>query len=150
MRKTSATLILLLLFQLVLGCDAKQEPASPETAAPQPAAGKATIVPSSGGAAVASSVVSRVVFVGQKDACPCTRERIAKTWPNVEKAVAGFKGVSIQKIQNDVEIEEADRYDNMRSVMVIPGIYFMDRNEKLIEMLQGEVTEAQITAVLQK
>ena len=91
-----------------------------------------------------------MVFIGQKDACACTRKRVDDAWPVVEKTVAGYKDVTITRLQNDVDEEEADRYDEMETIMVAPGIFFMDKDDKLVDALQGEVTEAQITAALKK
>ena len=94
--------------------------------------------------------VTKVVFIGQKDSCKCTRERIDKTWPVVDSVLKGYKDITVRKIQIDVEAEEADRYDEMKSIMIAPGIFFMDKDDKLVEMIQGEVSADQVLAALKK
>ena len=92
----------------------------------------------------------KIVFVGQKESCPCTRKRIDKSWGVLQKFLAGSKEIPVQRLQLDVDKEESDRYDDMRSIMVAPGIFFMNEEGMLVEMIQGEVTESQIAAVLKK
>lgn len=96
----------------------------------------------------ASPRVKRIVFVGQKEACPCTMRRIERVMPKIEGIVAEYVGVELSKVRIDVEVEEADRYDEMRSMVEIPGVYFLGGDGELVDMLQGEVTAAQIEAVL--
>ncbi len=139
--KRTIPIALSLLVLLTLGCS------QPETQ--QPVENKAE-APAPTETAAGPTRVAKVVFIGQKDACNCTRERIDKTWPVVESALKSYKDITIHKIQNDVEEDEADKYDDMKSIMVAPGIFFLDKDEKLVEMLQGEVTAAQVAAALKK
>ena len=95
-----------------------------------------------------ASDVVKIVFVGQKQACECTRKRIDTTWKVLQKTLGGRADISVARIQLDVDEEQADKLDDRRSLMVAPGIYFFDANENLLEMLQGEVTSEQISKVL--
>ena len=127
----------------LLGCDEDQK--TPETKPAKPSATAPAEKASDG-----ESRVARVVFIGQENACECTKKRIADTWPVLEKVLAKREDISVKRLQIDVDEEEAERYDEMKSVMVAPGIYFMDKDDKLVEMLQGEVKEDQIIAALGK
>ena len=97
---------------------------------------------------VKKSDVVKIVFVGQKDACECTRTRIDTTWNTLQEVLDGRDDISVERIQLDVEEEQADKLDDLRSMMVAPGIYFFDENEHLLEMLQGEVAPEQISKIL--
>lgn len=94
------------------------------------------------------SDVVKIVFVGQKQACDCTRNRIDKVWTTLQSTLRGKHDIPVVRIQLDVDEEAADKLDSLRSLMVAPGIYFFDANENLLEMLQGEVTAEQISKVL--
>ena len=92
--------------------------------------------------------VAKIVFVGQKDACECTRDRIDTSWTALQKVLGENSGILVERIQLDVEDQEADRLDDLRAMIVVPGIYFIDKNEDLLEMLQGEVTPRQVEKML--
>ncbi len=92
--------------------------------------------------------VALIVFVGQDQACQCTRERIEKSWSALEAALVGGPKVTVKRIQWDVDEEEAEKYERLKPVMVLPGIYFLDGQGKLVEFLQGEVEVSQVAAIL--
>jgi hypothetical protein len=98
--------------------------------------------------AVEGKDVALIVFIGQDQACACTRDRIDKSWKALQDALAGRPGVKVHKIQWDVDEMEAEKYSALKPVMVIPGIYFLDDKGGLVAFLQGEVTAAQIAAVM--
>jgi len=100
-------------------------------------------VASASGSASRADQVAQVVFIGQREACPCTRKRIDATWAALEQVLAKHPGIEVKKIEQDVDQEEANRYDELKSLMVAPGVYLMDGNGKLIRMLQGEVNVGQ-------
>lgn len=116
-------------------------------AGPAPAKPAATSAASTA-AASAARPVATIVFVGQKEACDCTRNRIDGTWQALQKALEGRSDIEVKRLERDVDEAEADRFDDMKSLMVAPGVYFLDREGKLIQMLQGELTETQLQAVL--
>ena len=92
--------------------------------------------------------VALIVFVGQDQACKCTRERIEKSWSVLQTALAGGPEVEVKRIQWDVDEEEAKKYESMKPVMALPAIYFLDDEGSLIELLQGEVEDHQVSALL--
>ena len=98
--------------------------------------------------ASAGASVARIVFVGQKDACQCARDRIDASWAALETVLERKPAVPVERIQEDVDAAKADEYAKLKTVIVVPGIYFLDEKGKLVELLQGEVNAEQVTAVL--
>ncbi len=99
--------------------------------------------------AVAKAAVAKIVFVDQEEACECTRKRIDGTWTELQKALGDDPKVPVERIHGDSQEEQAKPYIAMRALMVAPGLYFLDAEGQLLEMLQGELTEAQIAALLE-
>jgi len=94
------------------------------------------------------AAVVTIVFLDLEECCECTRERIAGTWAELHKALEGAPEVSVERIHQDSQEEQAKPYLAMRALMVAPGLYFLDADGGLVEMLQGELTEDQIAALL--
>ncbi len=92
--------------------------------------------------------VANIVFIGQKQACRCTRNRIKASWNALQAANAYSPQVPVERIDWDVQEKAVEKYMNMKAMMVVPGIYFLDAKGALIEMLQGEVTEDKIAELL--
>ena len=99
--------------------------------------------------AEARTAVAKIVFVDQEVCCKCTRERIDNTWAELTKALEGGPEVPVERIHADSQEEQAKPYLDMRPLMVAPGLYFLDADGGLVEILQGELTAGQIAAVLQ-
>jgi len=98
--------------------------------------------------ATADKPVAKIVFLDQEQCCDCTRERIDGTWSELTAALGEGSEVPVERIHNDTQEDLARPYLDLRPMMVAPGLYFLDPDGGLIEMLQGELTQAQITAVL--
>ena len=47
-----------------------------------------------------------------------------------------------------MDTDLAGKYQDMKSFMVTPGIYFLDAQGKLIELLQGEVNTQQVAKLI--
>lgn len=93
-------------------------------------------------------VVAKIVFVGQEECCKCTRERIDGTWNELTAALGEGSELPVERIHGDSQAALAQPYLDLRPMMVAPGLYFLDADGGLIEMLQGELTQAQIAEVL--
>ncbi len=96
------------------------------------------------------SAVVRIVFVGQKEACNCTRDRIDGSWSILQDTLKEWKTIAIERIQLDVDEKRYKELGNTKPLMVAPGLYFYDANNKLLDMLQGETEAYQILNVLMK
>jgi hypothetical protein len=118
------------------------KPADPgKTAAKTDAAAKAPGAPAAAG-------IAKIVFVDQAEACDCTTKRIAASWAALSSVVGDPPSIAVERIHLDTEPEKADVYEDLRPLVVPPGIYFLDDKEAVVELLQGEVTAEQIAAVL--
>lgn len=94
--------------------------------------------------------VAEIVFVDKEKPCPCTDERTKASWKVLQNALKDRKDVRVTRIHYDTESAKAERYTRLKPLMVIPGLYFMNGQGKVLAMLQGEVKLAQITAVFKK
>jgi hypothetical protein len=102
----------------------------------------------SASAAASNAKVASIVFIDKEDACDCTRKRADDSWDNLAKAIADGATIPVQRIYIDTEKDRAAQYLEMKELMVIPGIYFLDEKGDLVAMLQGEQTTAKLAATL--
>lgn len=137
---------------LACGCEAgaKSGAASGNTADEAPSAAPAAAAkkqPAPSSAPAASGKIKRIVFVDKAKACKCTKDRIDASWKELT-GVVGFPPVpDVERIHMDTQANKAAPYKAKRPIMVPPAIYFFGEGDKLIEVLQGEVTAAQIKKV---
>jgi hypothetical protein len=129
---------------LGLGCQAPpQAPGKPGTEA-------GTEVPGKAPGEAPSAKVTRIVFLDQQEACDCTIARQKKSWDALQEAIAPLaEKPTVEVVHLDTQADEAQLYLDLKPVMVMPGIYLFDRNQELVEALQGELTAAQIAPVLE-
>ena len=124
---------------LATGC--KQEvPASQQaTAASEPVETAAT-----------ESKIAKVVFVGKQNACDCTRKRVDVGWAALQKALGTPAKLPVERLQIDTDGAKVEPYRKQKAMMALPAIYFVDGEAKVLELLQGEVTDTQIAAALNR
>lgn len=122
-----------------LGCQKAEPAVAPDAEKPAPLATQA----------VESAKVAKVVFVGQKDCCQCTGDRILASWTSLEEVLAKHADVAVDRFDIDVDEARATEMEKLGKVMVIPGLYFLSADGKLVKLIQGEVTAAQVAEVLQ-
>ena len=94
------------------------------------------------------SKVARIVFVGKQNACACTRKTIDASWKALQSALGNKSRYPIEELKIDVDGAKVDGYRSKRAFVALPAIYFLDGAEGVKELLQGEVTETQVRAVL--
>ena len=114
---------------------------------------KAPPAPSAAGIAApeaSGAKLAKVAFLDQETACDCTRKRIDATWAALQTALGTPATLAVERIHVDTESASAETYTVLKPLMVTPGIYFLDARDSVVEMLQGEVTAQQITAVLKR
>lgn len=95
-----------------------------------------------------SADVARIVFIDQEQACECTRNRITTSWDALQAALGEGSGLEIERIHRDTQADQADAYRLLRPMVTVPGIYLLDAEGAVIELLQGEITEEQFRAAL--
>ena len=139
-----ATMMLCLLLSLTLSaCERKESAAAAiKGRACEPGVSDASCAPA------ATAAVARVVFVGKENACQCTRKAIDASWKALEAALGPHNGISVEQVKVDTESDRVAPYRAQRAFMALPAMYFFDAAGGLVEMLQGEVTEEQVRAVL--
>ncbi len=99
-------------------------------------------------ASTAAAKVSKVVFVGKQNACDCTRKTVDAGWAALQKTLGTPAKLPVERLQIDTEGEKVAPYRRQKAIMTLPAFYFVDGEDVVLELLQGEVTEAQIAAVL--
>lgn len=119
-------------------------PACAKSKALPPAAVAATPVPTS------ASKIARVVFMDKEHACECTRKRVEDTWTALQAAVGTPPKLPIERIHVDTQAAQAGPYVSEKPLVVPPGIYFVDRQQHVFELLQGEIKAEEIIAVLRR
>jgi hypothetical protein len=98
----------------------------------------------------AATKVARVVFVGKENACDCTRKRVEAGWAALQKALGTPAKVLVERLQIDTQGDKVEPYRKQKPMMALPALYFVDGKNVVLELLQGEVTEAQVTDTLKK
>jgi len=130
-----AVIVLLSLFSLPACAKGKGAPAAAMAATPT---------------APTTSKVARVVFMDKEHACECTRKRVDDTWAALQTALGTPPKLPIERIHIDTQAAQAGPYTSVKPLMVPPGIYFVDQQLRVFELLQGEVKAEEITAVLKR
>lgn len=108
-------------------------------AEPQPAAPPAT--------EPATDTVARIVFIGQAESCDCTRKRIDDSWAVLSKVLES-RSIPVERLQVDVDKDDAQAWRDRRAFMVAPAVFFVDANEEIVQMLQGELSREEVEGVL--
>jgi len=97
-----------------------------------------------------ASKVAKIVFIDKEKACDCTRKRVEETWTALQSALGTPPALPVQRLHGDSQAAEAATYTNAKPLMVPPGIYFIDGQGAVVEMLQGEVEAKEIAAVVKR
>jgi hypothetical protein len=135
--------LMLCLSLAAVGCEQSQARASTDPTATTTAA--ETVA-----AKQSTSKVTKIVFVGKEHPCDCTRKTVDAGWAALQKALGTPPKVPVERLQIDTEGDKVAPYQNQKPMMALPGIYFVDGKNVVLEMLQGEISEAQVTAVLKR
>jgi len=94
--------------------------------------------------------VVRVVFVGKEHACDCTRRSIEASWAALQRALGTPPKLPVERLNLDTQTDKVAPYRRQKAFTALPAIYFIDAKGSVAELLQGEVTRAQIDAALAK
>lgn len=99
------------------------------------------------GAGSVAGPVAKIVVVDKEECCDCTRERTECTMAALNRAIEST-GIPVERLHFDTQEEEVATYRAKRAFMVIPAVYFLGRDGKVLDLLQGEVKEEQFLAAL--
>ncbi len=98
----------------------------------------------------AKAKVTQLVFIGKKNACPCTKKSVDAGKKALQSVLGKQSRYRLQELNFDVEADRArlDALREKRAMTALPAIYFLDSAGVVKERLQGDITEAQIRAAL--
>jgi len=145
MKKQLATLIAgVTLSFATIACNDPSSAAAAETSATTASAPQ--LAPSS----PAATKATRIVFVGQKEACNCTRRAVDAGWAALETALGKPAKLPVARLELDTEAAKVEPYWVQKALNEVPAIYFVDANDVVVELLQGEVTAEQIGAAMRR
>ncbi len=92
--------------------------------------------------------VGKIVFVGKKHACDCTKRRVNESWEALQFALKKHGGVKVERIAIDVDRQKVKSLRGKRRFMTLPALYFFSPEGKLVAMLEGELQPAQIAEAI--
>jgi hypothetical protein len=92
--------------------------------------------------------VARIVFLDKEHACACTRRTVEQTWAALKSALGASPSLPVQRLHLDTQTAEAAAYTTTKPLMALPGIYFVDGQGAVLDLLQGEVAAKEIEARL--
>ena len=104
----------------------------------------------SGSASASSDKVAKIIFVGKKNACACTKKRVRASWRALEAALDKKKDLPVQRLNIDTEASKVAPYKKQRAMVALPAIYFVDAKGKVVNMLQGKVSEKKLRAAINR
>ncbi|MDY0002911.1 MAG: hypothetical protein RBU30_16550 [Polyangia bacterium] len=96
----------------------------------------------------AGEKVEKIVFVGQQNACACTKRVVDQTWDALQFALKKHAGVKVERVEMDVDRERVRALRTVRKFMALPALYFYNPEGKLVAMLEGEVMPDKIAEAL--
>ncbi|HPB51527.1 MAG TPA: hypothetical protein PLY68_09940 [Myxococcota bacterium] len=131
----SLVLTAFVLLSVMVGCGARGGAAGPSSVAAAPAS---------------ASPLARIVLVDEEECCNCTRDRINATASALTEALGQPPAFPVERLHKDTQPEMVATYSTFRPIMVIPAVYFLDANDAILDMLQGELKPEQITAVINR
>jgi hypothetical protein len=125
------------------GSDVKPDPS--KASVPSTAASAAATASSS------QTKLARIVFVDKEKCCQCTQDRIDASWTALQAALAGRKvALPVDRVHVDTQPEQAAKYRNKQPFTALPAIYLLDGSGNVVELLLGELTQAQVSAALER
>lgn len=96
----------------------------------------------------AGEKVGKIVFVGKKHACDCTKRRVNESWDALQFVLKKHASVKVERIAMDVDRDKVTALRGKRRFMVLPALYFFNPQGKLVAMLEGELQPEQIAEAL--
>ena len=126
---------------------AQGQTAAASTCAPGPGACVAA-APAAAAPTTRPARAARLVFIDLEKSCPCTQRRVASSWKALTAVLGRPPSIPLDRFHLDTQAAQADPYVDKRPIMVAPGLYVLDGSGNIIDLLQGEITEAQIRGAI--
>ncbi len=122
---------------------------NPEVCTPGPGACGATAKgTASSGPTAKRDRPARLVFIDLEKSCPCTKRRITSSWKALTAVLGTPPSIPLDRFHLDTQDTKAEPYVDKRPIMVAPGLYVLDQRGNIIDLLQGDITEAQIRGAI--
>ncbi len=102
-----------------------------------------------GSTALASSELVSVILLTTSDSCACTMTRCQEGEAALDAALA--------KVAEDLTLEkvdQAEQRDRLKELVkkypasILPVVYFLDKDGKLLDQLEGDFTETQVGEIV--
>jgi len=127
---------------------AQGQTAAASTCAPGPGACVAAAPAAAAPTTRPARRAARLVFIDLEKSCPCTQRRVASSWKALTAVLGRPPSIPLDRFHLDTQAAQADPYVDKRPIMVAPGLYVLDGSGNIIDLLQGEITEAQIRGAI--
>jgi hypothetical protein len=123
---------------------------SAATAAVAGDASRASTTPASPAPAAAKPAgkLAKVVFVGEEHGCPCRQARLDAGWAALQQAMGTPPKLPVEKIHVDTQSAKVQVFTQQKPILTMPGIFLVDSADKMLDMLQGDITRVQIDAAI--
>lgn len=117
-----------------------------------PAALAAPPAPARGAAVAAARAgrVAKVIFVGKLYPCECTAKTIAATRGALDRALGARPKIAIEELMINRDTARVDALRRVKPLGALPALYFVDAAGSVLDLLDGDVSEAQIAAALKR
>jgi hypothetical protein len=95
-----------------------------------------------------TGTLAKVVFVGEEHGCPCRQARLDAGWAALQEAMGSPSKLPVEKIHVDTQSAKVQVFTQQKPILTMPGIFLVDGANKMLDMLQGDITRAQIDAAI--
>ncbi len=95
-----------------------------------------------------ASPVARIAFLDKEHACECTRKRVDDARAALDAAMRAVRTVPVDHVYVDTQADKAKAYLSLRPAQALPALYFLDDKGNVIDMLQGEIGQDQVSVFL--
>jgi hypothetical protein len=92
--------------------------------------------------------VWKIVFLDKLDGNAAQKAELDAAWSEVQAALEDYPHVRVERIHVDAEPRQSSKFLEMHSVDKLPGLYFLDADEALLEVQEGELKASQIREII--
>jgi len=92
--------------------------------------------------------VARIVFVDKQRACACTQKKIDASMTALKSVLDQDGAIPVQTIHYDTQPQLVDPLREQQALVALPAIYFVDEQDQVVHLLQGDVNEQMLRQVL--